>query len=138
MSTPFGPQLIGETEKTLNAILRCALDGTELSEAHWVTLRLAGQLDSADRDTLAAGVADRAHLGDSARVVDQLAERGLLEGGRLSADGRALVAGVQARIASRASAVWEGLPIDEVAATERLLNEVVRRGRLALAAEPAR
>jgi hypothetical protein len=31
MSTPFGPQLIGETEKTLNALLRRFLEGTGLT-----------------------------------------------------------------------------------------------------------
>ena len=45
MSTPFGPQLIGETEKTLNAILRRILQGTGLTEPQWVTMRLAGALD---------------------------------------------------------------------------------------------
>ena len=45
MSTPFGPQLIGETEKTLNALLHRFLRGTGLNEAQWVTLRLAGLLD---------------------------------------------------------------------------------------------
>jgi hypothetical protein len=49
MTTPFGPQLIGETEKTLNAILRRLLQGTGLSEPQWVTLRLAGQLGNVDR-----------------------------------------------------------------------------------------
>ena len=45
MSTPFGPQLIGETEKTLNALLRRLLQGTGLTEPQWVTLRLANLLD---------------------------------------------------------------------------------------------
>ena len=45
MSTPFGPQLIGETEKTLNALLLRHLDGTGLTEPQWVTLRLADQFD---------------------------------------------------------------------------------------------
>ncbi len=45
MSTPLGPQLVGENEKTLNALLRRILEHTGLSEAQRVTLRLAGQLD---------------------------------------------------------------------------------------------
>jgi hypothetical protein len=54
MSTSFGPQLIGETEKTLNALLRRFLDSTGLTEPQWVTLRLAGQLDDSvdERDSL--------------------------------------------------------------------------------------
>ena len=40
MATPFGPQLIGETEKTLGAVLTDTLRGTGLSESQWVTLRV--------------------------------------------------------------------------------------------------
>jgi len=49
MPTPFGPQLIGETEKTLGALLRRFLEGTGLSEPQWVTLRLADRLDDITR-----------------------------------------------------------------------------------------
>ncbi len=60
MLTPFGPQLIGETEKTLNALLRRFLEEPGLTEPQWVTLRLAGLLDrSVDADGLVAAVADR-------------------------------------------------------------------------------
>jgi hypothetical protein len=43
--TPFGPQLLGETEKTLNALLRKSLRGTGLTEPQWVTLRVAALTD---------------------------------------------------------------------------------------------
>ena len=63
MATPFGPQLIGETEKTLHALLDRFLRGTELPESQWVTLRLAGMLDgSVDADGVATAVADRANI----------------------------------------------------------------------------
>ena len=45
MSAPFGPRLIGETEKTLSALLHRCLAGTDLTEPEWVTLRLADQLN---------------------------------------------------------------------------------------------
>ena len=76
MTTPFGPQLIGETEKTLNAILRRVLQGTGLSEPQWVTLRLAGQLDEFDRQAFVITLTDRAHFTDSAQLVDQLTDAG--------------------------------------------------------------
>ena len=41
MSTPFGPQLIGETEKTLNAFLGRLLAGTGVTEPQWVILSVA-------------------------------------------------------------------------------------------------
>ena len=80
MSTPFGPQLIGETEKTLNALLLRHLDGTGLTEPQWVTLRLSDQFDgTVDTDGLVAVVGDRAHFPDADRLVLELTGRGLLE-----------------------------------------------------------
>ena len=51
MSTPFGPQLIGETEKTLNALLRRYLEASDLTEPQWVTLRLADVFDGSVNGT---------------------------------------------------------------------------------------
>jgi hypothetical protein len=133
MTTPFGPQLIGETEKTLGAILLRSLDGTGLTEPDWVTIRLADQLDGTrDTDGLAAAVADRAHFPDATTIVADLTADGVLEDGQLSPAGRGLLATVQARIAETASPIWRDLPADDVAATTRLLNEVITRGRAAL------
>ena len=133
MSTPFGPRLIGETEKTLNAVLRRLLDGTGLTEPQWVTLRLAEQLDgTVDADDLAAAVADRAHFADAADLVATLTGRGLLAGGRLTPAGRELTTAVQASITARTAPIWDGLPADDLAAAGRVLNEVVARARLAL------
>ena len=74
MTTPFGPQLIGETEKTLNALLLRHLRRRRgLTEPQWVTLRVANMLDgTVDHDGLAAAVADRAHFPDAAQHVDDL------------------------------------------------------------------
>jgi hypothetical protein len=132
MNTRFGPQLIGETEKTLNAILRRALHDPELTEPQWVTLRLSDQLD-VDRQALVTALADRAHLIEPAQLVDQLTERGLLQDGRLTADGRVVLESVQAVIADTTAPIWHDLASDDVAAAERLLNEIVRRGRRVLA-----
>ena len=133
MSTPFGPQLIGETEKTLNALLRRFLQTTGLTEPQWVTLRLAELLDgTVGADGLAAAVADRAHFPDAADLVDALADRGLLEDGRLTSAGRELTASVQATISTETAPIWDDLPADDVAAATRLLNEVVTRTRAVL------
>ena len=130
--TPFGPQLIGETEKTLNAILRRLLADADVSEREWVTLRLAGQAEpGAD---LTAVVADRAHFPDAAALVEALTERGLLSGGTLSAAGRDLMAGLGARLATITAPVWDDLPASDVAAAERVLNAVTARARVVLSA----
>jgi len=134
MTTPFGPQLIGETEKTLVALLLRNLEGTGLTEPQWVTLRLAGLLDgSVDTDGLTAAVADRAHFTDADQLVGALTARGLLDDGRLTPAGRDVVADVQAASAARTDAIWDGLSADDVAATTRVLNEVLERAHAALA-----
>ena len=133
MTIPFGPQLIGETEKTLNALLRRYLAGTGITEPQWVTMRLAGLLDgTVGAESLAAAVADRAQFLDAADLVGQLTDRGLLDDGRLTGAGRELTSRVQAKIATETVTIFDGLPADEVAAAERVLNEALERARAAL------
>src|SRR6187455_1599421 len=95
---PFGPVLLGQTEKTLQALLRDTLAGTGLSEPQWVTLRVATMLEAekleaekldgerldgdVDRGGLISAVVDRAKFADAADLVDVLTERGLVSGGR--------------------------------------------------------
>src|SRR3954447_10202015 len=91
-TVPFGPVLLGQTEKTLQALLRATLADTGLSEPQWVTLRLATMFDGqVDRAGLIAAVADRAKFADSTGLVDLLTERGLLDDGRPTEAGRDLV-----------------------------------------------
>ena len=133
MPTPFGPQLIGETEKSLNALLRRFLHGTGLTEPQWVTLRLAGVLDgSVDADGLATAVADRAHFSAAADLVVELTDRGLLADGRLTSAGCALTTATLATITKDTAPIWDDLPTDDVAATTRVLNEVINRARVIL------
>ena len=133
MSTSFGPRLIGETEKTLNALLRRSLEGTRLTEPQWVTLRLADLLaGSVNAEGLSAAVADRAHFRNAGDLVDELTNRGLLDDGRLTSAGRELTAAVHATITAETAQVWDNLPADDVAAATRVLNEVVARARAVL------
>ncbi|MDH2414232.1 MarR family transcriptional regulator [Nocardioides sp. CER19] len=128
----FGPQLIGETEKTLGAILRRNLDGTGLTEPEWVTLRLAAQNER--RGDLATLVADRAHFPDAEALVAALTDRGLVADGTATDDGRALMAVVWQRTETTSGPIWDGLPADDVAATERVLNALIDRGREVISA----
>jgi hypothetical protein len=139
VTTPFGPQLIGETEKTLNALLIRHLDGTGLTEPHWVTLRVAAMVDgTVDADGLAVAVADRAHFPDAARLVDDLIARGLLTDGRLTVAGDALLTELLARIADDTDTIFDHLAPADVAASERVLNELMSRARLVLAHQTER
>jgi hypothetical protein len=133
MTTPFGPQLIGETEKTLGALLRRFLEGTGLTEPQWVALRLAVRLDgSVDGDGLVAAIAERAHFPNAGELVGELTRRGLLDEGRPTSGGRDMTAAVQKTIATEAAPIWEGLPDEDVAAATRVLNEIVARARAVL------
>jgi hypothetical protein len=135
MSTPFGPQLIGETEKTLNALLLQHLVGTGLTEPQWVTLRVAGAgtPDGAvGTHALITAVADRAHFRDASQLVGALTDRGLLLDGQLTDEGRDVVAGVQAAVASDVRVLFGDLGSDDVAATARVLNDVLDRARVLL------
>ncbi len=127
---PFGPVLLGQTEKTLRALLRHTLAGTGLSEPEWVTLRLATMVDGqVDRPGLIAVVADRAKFADAAAIVEALTERALLLDGRPTRDGRELVSTVLAASETSSGAVWRDLPTGDVEAATRVLNQVLRRAR---------
>ena len=128
--TSFGPQLIGETEKTLNALLRHVLAGSDLTEPQWVTLRLAAQHDG--HSSLADVIAERAHLDDARDLVAVLDHRGLLDGNRASAAGTDLVTALRARIDDLTAPIWADLPVEDVRAADRVLNLVVERARSVL------
>lgn len=132
--TPFGPRLIGETEKALNALLHRFLEGSGLTEPQWVVLRLADHLDgSTGVEGLVAAIVDRAHFADAASLVEGLTERGLLDRGRLTDSGRQHVDGVQATIAAATAPIWDDLPAADVAVATSVLNEVLVRARAVLA-----
>jgi hypothetical protein len=130
MTIPFGPELVGRTEKTLKALLRRTLEGAALTEHEWVTLRVA---ESGDGGDLAALVQDRARFDDAHALVSTLTERGLLFDGALTDEGRAVIAGVRERTTAQNGGLWDDLPDADVAATERVLNELLERARGVLA-----
>ena len=127
---PFGPVLLGQTEKTLQALLRRTLADTGLTEPQWVSLRLATMLDGqVDRAGLISAVADRAKFADTTAIVDLLTERALVVDGQPTDAGRELVSNVLAASDTTNGSVWRDLPADDVEAATRVLNEVLRRAR---------
>jgi len=129
-TVPFGPVLVGQTEKTLQALLRHTLTGTGLSEPEWVTLRVATMVDGqVDRLGLIAVVADRAKFADANELVEVLTARGLVVDGRPTERGRDLVSTVLNASEATSGTVWRDLPTGDVEAATRVLNEVLRRAR---------
>jgi hypothetical protein len=125
--TTFGPQLIGQTEKTLQALLIGVLDGTGLDERLWVTLRLA---DQPDGRPLRERVADLARFADADALVTELERQGLVVDDTATLGGRALLADVLARSAELSGPIWDD--IDDADAAARALTEVLNRARAAL------
>ncbi|MCU1486616.1 MAG: MarR family transcriptional regulator [Actinomycetia bacterium] len=130
---PFGPQLVGETEKTLNALLRVALQGTGLTEAQWVALRVAALTGgSTSAEELALVVGDRAHFADAAELVRALDERGLIADGHVTAAGHETLESVLARSAALTGPIWEGFAPADLEAATLVLNELRTRARAVL------
>ncbi len=129
--TTFGPQLIGETEKTLQALLRRALAGTGLDERHWVALRLAA---APDGTALRDRVADRAHFADADDLVAGLERRHLVADNRPTADGRAMLERVLTTSAALSGPICDD--IDDADAAARALTQVLTRARSALQHSP--
>jgi hypothetical protein len=125
MTASFGPQLIGETEKALNVLLRRALVDSGLDEQQWVTLRVASQHDG-PVGTLAARVADRAHFENAGQLVRDLEQQGFIASERPTPKGEALLR----EVLSGNVNIWQDVPEAEAAA--RALLTVLDRAREAI------
>ncbi|MET9200488.1 hypothetical protein [Gordonia sp. NPDC003585] len=125
----FGPQLIGQVEKTLGALLESVLRDSNISEREWVTLRIAAQNTNGPAG-LSAVVSDRARFADAEQIIGGLAEKGLLDGDALTMRGREFLEQTGARISRLTAPIWGGLPTADVEAATRVLNEVLDRGRV--------
>lgn len=135
-TTPtFTPRLLGETEKTLNAILDRHLSGAGLSEQHWITLTLAVVSGgSIGRDELVKKVSQRAKFSeeDVRARASELIATGLLDDSDSSAvtvtdagkETHARILGANTGLTER---LWGDLPADELATTARVLSTILER-----------
>ncbi|MGW9346884.1 hypothetical protein [Nocardiopsis flavescens] len=133
---PFGARLIGQTEKSLNALLATVLADSGLTGEQWVALRLTGLFDGGG--DLAAHIRDRARFSDPGPLLAALADRGLVRADRLTGEGRAFLGRTGRRIDALTAPVWERVSPDDAAGAERALNAVLEGTRAVLAAGPAR
>jgi len=119
----FGPQLIGQTEKALNALLHTVLSDRDLTEREWVTLRLASQFDGTG--DLDAFVAERLHDAEASRFTTALRERGLLAGSSLTPAGTTLIAEIGQEISTVTAPLWAEVDERDADAAARALNIVL-------------
>jgi DNA-binding MarR family transcriptional regulator len=133
--TTFTPQVLGETEKALNALLYRELTAVGLTEHQWITLRLAvtagGEIA---REQLVGRLAGALKLGaaDAQARVDELVAAGLLES---SVDGRLVVteagarvhAGIRGAVGEITERLWGDLPAGDLETTGRTLVTILGR-----------
>ncbi|HTZ94064.1 MAG TPA: hypothetical protein VMB74_16860 [Streptosporangiaceae bacterium] len=132
---PF-QQLIGQTEKALNAILDRQLAGA-ISEPQWVALVLiAGSGDSASRDQVTARLAHalKADTGTAADHLGGLLAKGLVqpvpESGSdlaLTKAGHELLGRIQRQVGEITQRLWGDLPAAEMDVTRGVLATILER-----------
>jgi len=143
-TTPtFSTQLIGQTEKTLNAILDRLLADTGLTEPQWVTLTIAvmggGTIDLPE---FVIRVADALKISEAeARTrIAELAAAQLFEMPDLDASpvrvtdaGRQLHGRIRCVVVEITDRMWGDLPPGDLAAAGRVLTTVLERANAELA-----
>ena len=142
MSNPtFGPRLIGETEKSLNAILDRHLSADGLTEQHWITLSFAAMnSDPVCASKLAKGVASRAKFTEDdvrARISELVDAQLLSDCGSsevsISAAGERLHARILDANIDVTKRLWGDLPAEDLASSARVLATVLERADAELA-----
>jgi DNA-binding MarR family transcriptional regulator len=135
----FGTALIGQTENALNAILDRRLEGTGLTERHWVTLAIAasGALTTGDELAQAVAGALKATELDARALIEQLSENDLIAVGEdevvLTEAGRALTTRLRSELTEVTTRLWGDLPQEELDSAGRVLNTVLGRANAELA-----
>jgi hypothetical protein len=136
----LSPQLIGQTEKTLNAILDRHLSSAGLSEPQWITLSLAvigGR--SIRRVQLAQGVASAAKFSeaDVQTRITELIDARLLDVAdddvAVTDQGRQLHARIRSTNNEFTARLWGDLPEADLETAGRVLAVVLERANAELA-----
>jgi hypothetical protein len=141
-ATPtFSAQVIGQTEKALNAILDRLLAGTGLTEPQWVTLTLTVfSGGTVDRDQLIGRVAGGLMISEAeaqARIAE-LADAQLLhapEGSQVTVtdSGQQLYGQIRAGVTQITQRLWGDLPDEDLATAGRVLSTIHARADAELA-----
>jgi len=140
-SAPFGTRLIGQTEKTLNAILGRLLEGSDLTEPQWValTVTLHGEPTTADAAALRIATTLKTTQDVGADVLADLIERGFV--GAVDADavavtphGREFHEDIQRQVGVITARLWGDIPDAELETAAAVLATVQSRATDELAA----
>ena len=145
MSTypPVSTQVIGQTEKALNAILNKLLSGTGVTEPQWVTLVLAASGgEPVSHEEFAGRMAGALHVSaaEARARIGELAAARLLraENGapvQLTEAGRQLVSRIRGQVGQITQRLWGDLPPEDLQIAGRVLGIITSRANAELAAE---
>ena len=134
--TTFTPQVLGETEKALNAILIRELDTVGLTEHQWIALQLTvtagGGLADEQLVGRLAGALKRGTADAEARV-HELVAAGLLAPGdddaqvTLTEAGRKTHGSIRRAVAEITERLWGDLPRADLDTTGRTLATILER-----------
>ena len=133
--TTFTPQVLGETEKALNAILYRELDAVGLVEPEWITLQLTiaagGEIA---REQLVGRLAGALKVSpaDAEARVGAMAAGGLLSSSddaqvTVTEAGAHVHARVRGEVGEITRSLWGDLPADDLATTGRTLATILAR-----------
>jgi DNA-binding MarR family transcriptional regulator len=138
----FGTQLIGQTEKTLNAILDRELAGTNLTEPQWVALTLAvmsGDAIDGNQFLTSVSAALKVSRPEAQARLAELVDAQLLDPPTSDASpvnvtdaGRRLHARIRHAVTEITERLWGDLPADDLAAAGRVLGTVLERANVEL------
>jgi DNA-binding MarR family transcriptional regulator len=137
------PQIIGQAEKTLNAILYRLLAGPGLTEAQWITLTLtAAGGGSTGRGRLVAQVAHGLKVSEAQAQehLDSLVAAQLVEDSgddaepvRLTAAGTGVFGQIRGAVTEVTKRLWGDLPAADLATAGRVLSIITERANAELA-----
>jgi DNA-binding MarR family transcriptional regulator len=139
-ASTFSTQLIGQTEKTLNAILGRLLAGTGLSEPQWVTLTVAvtggGSIERRAFVSRIAGSLKISEAEAQARI-DELGAKQLFDvddsAVTVTDAGKQLQGRIRGAVGEITGRLWGELPDEDLAAAGRVLTTVLERASAELA-----
>jgi hypothetical protein len=135
-------RVIGQTEKTLNAILNRQLAGTGLTESHWVILTLAlASGGTVERDPFTRQVAGALKISEAqaqARIAELVAARQLQdarEGSAMAVTDAAqqLHGRIRDVISEITQRLWGDLPAEDLDTAGRVLSIITERANAELA-----
>ena len=138
----FGAQIIGRTEKALNAILERQLADTDITEPQWVALTLTViNGETMAGDTLIARISDALKVNEAAvrQRNTELSAANLVRitaGGTVEAtdEGRMRWSQIRAATTQITQQLWGDLPEADLAVAGRVLNTVLIRVNALLSA----